>query len=165
MGGWVRRQGQGVQGRTNHWFTPRNKLQFGFRHLKVSNQLVLDRGTVTHASVRMDSWRDQVSVCVPRRPECRVDFSGDLDDKAVQRDPGSVDLSFWPRNLWRKNTSEQSQMRPRRTGAGERDGDKKNRRTKLLPTLFPDMHGLPQNKRSLGLANPEPIKERSLGQS
>ena len=32
LGSWIGRQGQGEQAWTTYWFTPHNKLQFGFRH-------------------------------------------------------------------------------------------------------------------------------------
>ena len=43
MGNWVGREGQGVQAWTSYWFTPRNKLQFEFRHLKVSHEFIVPR--------------------------------------------------------------------------------------------------------------------------
>src|SRR5271166_1179941 len=56
MGSWMGRQGQGAQAWTTYWFTPRNKLQFGFRHQKVSQEFILDGGTLTDANVRAEFW-------------------------------------------------------------------------------------------------------------
>jgi membrane-associated phospholipid phosphatase len=42
MGSWMGRQGQGAQAWTTYWFSPRNKLQFGFRHQKASQQFIRD---------------------------------------------------------------------------------------------------------------------------
>jgi len=56
MGHWVGREGQGVQAWTTYWLTPRNKLQFEFRHLKVSHEFVPNGGTMADASVRADIW-------------------------------------------------------------------------------------------------------------
>lgn len=56
MGHWVGREGQGVQAWTTYWLTPRNKLQFEFRHLKVSHEFVPNGGTLADASVRADIW-------------------------------------------------------------------------------------------------------------
>ena len=66
MGNWVGREGQGVQAWTTYWFTPRNKLQFGFRHLKVSREFIVPTGgTQADASVRADfSGYDLVSACL-----------------------------------------------------------------------------------------------------
>ncbi|HVI11187.1 MAG TPA: capsule assembly Wzi family protein [Candidatus Binatia bacterium] len=56
MGNWVGREGQGAQAWSTYWFTPRNKLQFSYRHQKVSYQFVPDGGTITDGSVRADFW-------------------------------------------------------------------------------------------------------------
>jgi hypothetical protein len=54
IGNWVGREGQGVQAWTTYWLTPRNKLQFEFRHLKVSREFITFGGTVADASLRAD---------------------------------------------------------------------------------------------------------------
>lgn len=56
MGSWIGRQGQGAQAWTTYWFTPKDKLQFAFRHQKVSEEFVPDGGTLTDASVRAEVW-------------------------------------------------------------------------------------------------------------
>jgi membrane-associated phospholipid phosphatase len=56
MGSWMGRQGQGEQAWSTYWFTPRNKLQFGFRHQKVSQQFVTDGGTLADVNVRGEFW-------------------------------------------------------------------------------------------------------------
>ena len=56
MGSWMGRQGQGAQAWTTYWFSPRNKLQFGFRHQKVSQQFIPNGGTLADASVRAEFW-------------------------------------------------------------------------------------------------------------
>lgn len=56
MGSWMGRQGQGAQAWTTYWFTPRNKLQFGFRHQKVSQQFIANGGTLADANVRAEFW-------------------------------------------------------------------------------------------------------------
>jgi hypothetical protein len=56
MGHWVGREGQGVQVWTTYWLSPRNKLQFEFRHLKVSHEFIPNGGTMADASVRADVW-------------------------------------------------------------------------------------------------------------
>ena len=52
----VGREGQGVQAWNTYWFSPRNKLQFEFRHLKVSHEFIPRGGTLTDGSVRADFW-------------------------------------------------------------------------------------------------------------
>jgi hypothetical protein len=54
LGNWIGRQGQGAQAWTNYWFTPRNRLQFNFRHEKVSQEFVPGGGTLTDVGARGD---------------------------------------------------------------------------------------------------------------
>jgi hypothetical protein len=56
IGNWVGRGGQGAQAWTNYWFSARNRLQFNFRHQKVSHQFVPGGGTLTDIGVRGDYW-------------------------------------------------------------------------------------------------------------
>jgi hypothetical protein len=63
MGSWIGRQGQGAQAWSNYWFTPRNRLQFNFRHQKVSQQFIPGGGTLTDVGVRSDySVRSDLSL-------------------------------------------------------------------------------------------------------
>jgi membrane-associated phospholipid phosphatase len=56
IGNWVGRDGQGAQAWSNYWFGARNRLQFNFRHQKVSQQFVPGGGTLTDFGVRGDFW-------------------------------------------------------------------------------------------------------------
>jgi hypothetical protein len=56
IGDWVGRGGQGAQAWTNYWFSARNRLQFNFRHEKVSQQLMPGGGSLTDVGVRSDYW-------------------------------------------------------------------------------------------------------------
>jgi len=56
MGSWIGREGQGAQAWTNYWFSPRNRLQFNFRHQKVSQQFIPGGGSLTDVGVRSDYW-------------------------------------------------------------------------------------------------------------
>lgn len=56
IGSWIGRQGQGAQAWTTYWFTPKNTLQFNYRHQKVSREFVPDGGTVTDAGVNANFW-------------------------------------------------------------------------------------------------------------
>jgi hypothetical protein len=56
IGSWVGRGGQGAQAWSNYWFTARNRIQFNFRHQKVSQVFVPQGGTVTDFGVRGDYW-------------------------------------------------------------------------------------------------------------
>ena len=54
LGSWMGRAGQGAQAWTNYWFGARNRLQFNFRHQKVSHEFVPGGGTLTDVGVRCD---------------------------------------------------------------------------------------------------------------
>jgi hypothetical protein len=56
MGGWIGREGQGAQAWTNYWFNARNRLQFNFRHQKVSQEFIPGGGTLTDVGARGDYW-------------------------------------------------------------------------------------------------------------
>jgi membrane-associated phospholipid phosphatase len=56
LGSWIGRQGQGLQAWSTYWLTPHNKLQFGFRHQKDSNDFAPGGGSLTDANVRAEFW-------------------------------------------------------------------------------------------------------------
>jgi len=56
IGSWIGRGGQGAQAWSNYWFSPRNRLQFFFRHQKVSQEFIPGGGSLTDAGVRGDYW-------------------------------------------------------------------------------------------------------------
>jgi hypothetical protein len=56
IGSWIGREGQGAQAWSNYWFTPRNRLQFNFRHQKVSQEFIPGGGTLTDVGTRADYW-------------------------------------------------------------------------------------------------------------
>jgi len=56
LGSWIGRQGQGAQVWANYWFNARNRLQFNYRHQKVSQQFIPGGGTLTDVGVRNDYW-------------------------------------------------------------------------------------------------------------
>jgi len=56
IGSWIGRQGQGAQAWTSYWLTPRNKIQFSYRHQKVSQAFIPGGGTLSDVSVSADFW-------------------------------------------------------------------------------------------------------------
>jgi Capsule assembly protein Wzi/PAP2 superfamily len=105
MGNWVGREGQGVQAWTTYWLTPRNKLQFEFRHLKVSREFITFGGTVADASVRADFLvRSNFSLSALVQYEA---WTFPVIAPTRQSDvTSSIQLTFWPKGLSRKNGSE-----------------------------------------------------------
>ena len=105
MGNWVGREGQGVQAWTTYWFTPRNKLQFEFRHLKVSREFIPQGGTLTDGSVRADFWvRSSFSVSAVVQYET---WTFPVIAPTKQSNVAtSVQLTFWPKGFSQEATSE-----------------------------------------------------------
>ena len=56
MGNWIGRDGSGLEAWTRYWLTPRNRIQFGYRHAKVDAKFIPGGGTINDASVRTDFW-------------------------------------------------------------------------------------------------------------
>lgn len=105
MGNWVGRQGVGVQAWTTYWFTGRNKLQFGFRHQKVDNQFLPNGGTLADASIRGDLWAKSifsVSALVQYEAWKFPVISATRQSNVAS----SLQISFWPKGISRKNSSE-----------------------------------------------------------
>jgi membrane-associated phospholipid phosphatase len=106
MGNWVGRQGQGVQAWTSYWLTPRDKLQFEFRHLKVSNQFIPNGGTLADASVRADLWvRSSFSLSTSLQYE-RWTFPV-ISPTRQSNISSSLQLSFWPKGFSRRRGVDQ----------------------------------------------------------
>jgi membrane-associated phospholipid phosphatase len=105
MGSWMGRQGQGAQAWSTYWFSPRNKLQFGFRHQKVSRQLLADGGTLADANVRAEFWpRSSFSVSASVQYE-RWDFPV-IAPTRQSNVTSSVQFTFWPKGFSRKTSSQ-----------------------------------------------------------
>jgi hypothetical protein len=106
MGNWVGREGQGVQAWTSYWFTPRNKLQFEFRHLKVSHEFIPNGGTLADGSVRADFWvRSSFSLSAAVQYE---EWTFPVIAATRQTNvSSSLQLSFWPKGFSRKNNADQ----------------------------------------------------------
>jgi len=104
MGDWVGRQGQGVQTWLTYWFTPRNTLQFEFRHLKVSQQFMPNGGTQADGSVRANWWvRPNFSLSAAVQYET---WNFPVLSPTKQSDvTSSLQLTFWPKGLVRKSSS------------------------------------------------------------
>jgi Capsule assembly protein Wzi/PAP2 superfamily len=101
MGSWMGRQGQGAQAWTTYWFSPRNKLQFGFRHQKVSAQFIPNGGTLADANVRAEFWpRSSFSISAFAQYE-RWDFPV-IASTRQSNVTSSLQLTFWPKGFSRK---------------------------------------------------------------
>jgi membrane-associated phospholipid phosphatase len=95
IGSWIGREGQGASAWTTYWFTPKDNLQFNFRHEKVSEQLIPHGGTITDAGASTSFWwHSTLSVTASVQYE-RWDFP--VISQTRQTDlTTSIGLTFWP---------------------------------------------------------------------
>jgi hypothetical protein len=56
MGNWAGRDGSGIQAWSRYWLTPKNSIQFSYRHVKIDNNLIPNGGTINDGSVRVEYW-------------------------------------------------------------------------------------------------------------
>lgn len=97
MGSWLGRAGQGQQAWSTYWLSPRNKIQFNFRHLKVSGRYLPSGGTLNDGGVRADFWlNNTLSVSGAVQYE-KWNFPL-LDPAPRSNVTTSIELSFWPRH-------------------------------------------------------------------
>jgi hypothetical protein len=102
MGSWMGRQGQGAQAWTTYWFSPRDKLQFGYRHQKVSRQFIPDGGTLTDADVRAEFWpRSTFSLSAGVQYEV-WNFPVIASTRQTNV-TSSIQISFWPKSFRAKD--------------------------------------------------------------
>jgi membrane-associated phospholipid phosphatase len=116
MGSWMGRQGQGEQASTTYWLGHRDRLQFGFRHQKVSRQLVADPvdtaipqgGNLTDAYVRAEFWAaSTVSLSMVAQYET---WHYPVIDLTRQSNVTSmIEISFWPKSIRGKDASADAQ--------------------------------------------------------
>jgi hypothetical protein len=97
IGTWIGRQGQGIQAQSTYWFSPRNSLQFGYRHAKVASDFVPGGETLNDGSVKFDWWiRHDVSVSAFVQYEKWL--APILTPTAQTNWTSSVEVTFWPRS-------------------------------------------------------------------
>jgi hypothetical protein len=107
MGSWIGREGEGAQVWTTYWFSPRNKLQFGLRHQKVSSAFIPNGGTLADANIRAEFWvRSGFSLSASVQYEL---WNFPVIASTRQSNvTSSIQLSFWPKGLYRKGPASTS---------------------------------------------------------
>jgi len=104
MGSWVGRGGQGAQAWSNYWFGARNRLQFNFRHQKVSQEFIPGGGTLTDVGVRGDYWvRSNLSLSASVQYE-RWLFPV-IQPNASNNVTAAVQVLFEPQKLFRHSAA------------------------------------------------------------
>jgi hypothetical protein len=111
IGSWVGRGGQGAQAWTNYWFDARNRLQFNFRHQKVSQAFIPRGGTVTDVGVRADYWvRSNVSLSSTVQYE-RWLFPV-IQPTATTNVSATVEILFQPQKLFQHSVPNSAETAP-----------------------------------------------------
>jgi membrane-associated phospholipid phosphatase len=99
MGSWLGRGGQGEQAWSTYWLTSRNKIQFSYRHHKVSTLYLPQGATANDAGARGDVWLGtmiQLSGSV-QYEKWNFPVLNPLPRSNVTT---SLQFTFWPRS-WR----------------------------------------------------------------
>jgi hypothetical protein len=96
LGSWLGRAGQGGQAWSTFWLSPRNKIQFDYRHQKISTLYLPQGGTLNDGGVKADFWLNS-----------KVMFSGSvqyekwgipvLANLPQSNVTTSFQLTFWPK--------------------------------------------------------------------
>ncbi len=95
LGSWVGRQGRGIQLWSTYWLSPRNTVQVGYRHGKVSPGFIQGGGTLNDAAVRANLWvRPDLSISSFVQYE-RWAFPV-LSSSSRSNVTTSVQFTFWP---------------------------------------------------------------------
>jgi hypothetical protein len=99
VGSWLGRASQGEQAWSTYWLSSRNKIQFTYRHQKVSGAYLPKSGTLSDGSVRSDFWLgDEVMVSALVQYE-KWNYPL-LAPSPKSNIATSIQLAFWPRR-WR----------------------------------------------------------------
>jgi membrane-associated phospholipid phosphatase len=115
IGSWVGRGGQGAQAWSNYWFSPRNRLQFYFRHQKVSQEFLPGGGSLTDAGVRTDySLRPNLSLSLSVQDE-RWLFPS-IQPNAAHNVSASVGITFEPQKVFRPTQTDTADIPPAKDG-------------------------------------------------
>lgn len=104
LGSWIGRQGQGAQGWANYWFNARNRLQFNYRHQKVSQEFITGGGTLTDVGVGNDFWlRPTLGLSVSVQYEQWL-FPV-IQPNSSRNITASVGLQFQPQKLFQRSAA------------------------------------------------------------
>jgi membrane-associated phospholipid phosphatase len=115
IGSWVGRGGQGAQAWSNYWFSPRNRLQFYFRHQKVSQEFIPGGGSLTDVGIRTDySLRSNLSFTVSVQHE-RWLFPS-IQPNEARNVSASIGILFEPQKIFRSSQGDAVDVSPAKGG-------------------------------------------------
>jgi len=100
IGDWIGREGTGFQAWSTYWLGPRDTIQFGYRHAKVSASFIPSGETFNDGSVTLNWWlRDNVQVSAFAQYEkwlAPVLAAGPQTNWT-----SSFEITYWPKSLKR----------------------------------------------------------------
>jgi len=97
MGSWIGRASQGEQAWSTYWLTPRDTIQFNFRHRKIDGQFSPGGGTVNdagvRAAVRLNNTTELSGLLQYEKWNIPVLANGPQSNLTT-----SVQFTYWPRS-------------------------------------------------------------------
>jgi len=97
IGSWLGRAGQGEQAWSTYWLSSRNKIQFNYRHEKVSGQYLPQGGTLNDGGVKADFWLG-TAVMLSGSVQYEKWNYPVLDPLPRSNVTTSMQFTFWPRS-------------------------------------------------------------------
>jgi membrane-associated phospholipid phosphatase len=105
IGNWIGRDGQGFQSWSKYWFSPRNTLEFGYRHAKVNANFIPGGETLNDASVKLD-WLVRRNLSISAFVQYEQWKAPLLAPTSQTNWTSSVEVSFQPQKLFRRSTTD-----------------------------------------------------------
>ena len=102
LGSWIGRESQGAQAWSNYWFNARDRVQFTFRHQKISQQFVPGGGTLTDFSVE-SNFRIRKDVTVSAGVQYERWLLPVIQPGAERVLSTSIGIQFQPQKLFRSS--------------------------------------------------------------
>src|SRR5581483_145795 len=110
---WLGRAGQGEQVWSTYWLSPRNKIQFNYRHQKAVANFVPGGGTVNDFGVKAEIWIGARTMLTSSMQYERWNFPI-LADGPQANVASSVGITFFPRT-WKRSRIWGRRRKQRRT--------------------------------------------------
>jgi len=97
IGDWIGREGQGIQAWSTYWFSPRNTLQFGYRHAKVAGDFIPGGETLNDGSVKW-SWLFRQDLSVSAFVQYEKWVAPILSPTPQTNWTSTVEITYWLRS-------------------------------------------------------------------
>jgi membrane-associated phospholipid phosphatase len=111
IGSWIGRQGQGADAWTSYWINPKSKVQFNFRHQKVSKEFLLYGGSLTDFGVSGD-YRLTSNFYLSAWVQHERWLFPVIQSNVSRNVTASVQISFEPQKLFRRSAADSPTQQP-----------------------------------------------------